>query len=237
MQILLNFGIRASGAKTKAPTLAFVSKTQTSITLSITNNDKAPLTDIEIRYNSTSFTQGSLSITSNTSENFEITGLEIDTEFNFIATADANGKGFSKDSNTITESTLINQAPDVTFVSRTHNSLTYGFKNKNGVSANIKALINSGTGAPPNVTTSTETIISNLGAGLTLNHTFTGLTQNTNYRVGARAEINNNLSGQTDSAAVATIGYNISLSPTSVNEGQSTTASITTQNFPSGTLF
>jgi hypothetical protein len=302
-----------------------------TVTLTVTNNDPEPLTDIEIRYASTTFTQGSLEIT--TSQNFTITGLDTNTEFNFIATADADGKGFSEDSNTITQTTLAvlapdilfedsnqtririklknnnaeectivrnfgttcqtlttsstpitlgagdtsdiitlgsddltpgttyciraaavingilgpveedtittpaNQVPTVTFSSRTHNSLTYTFTNNNAVPAAIKAINNSGTGNPPNVTTGTATIFT-LNPGVPTNHTFPGLDQNTNYRVGARAAIGSSLSDpQVNTAAVATIGYNISLSPTSVNEGSSTTASITTQNFGSGTLY
>jgi hypothetical protein len=318
---------------TLAPTLAFVSKTQSTVTLTVTNNDPDPLTDIEIRYASSTFTQSSLSIT--TSQNFTITGLTTNTEFNFIAIADANGKGFSEDSNTIiqttlavqepdiifvdsnqtririklqnnnaeectivrnfgttcqtlttsstpitvgaglesdiitlgnddltpgttyciraaavingilgpveqddTRSTVANQTPTISFVSATLSALNFTFRNNNAVPANIRTTIAAGSTAT-NVTGNSTISVSNLAANTTSGTIgFTGLSQGSTHTIGARAEIAGNLSGQADSTQTTLqITYAISLSPTSINEGASTTATVTTTNFGSGTLY
>jgi len=206
MQILVNLGIRASGAKiTEAPTLAFVSRTQTTMTLSITNNDPDPLTDIEIRYASTFFTQSSLSIVN--SQNFTITGLAVNTPYNFIATADANGKGFSPDSNTVTQSTLANQTPGITFSSVTTSSLSFTFTNNNLVTASIRTTFVSGSSA--STVLSGSTILSqneNLGPNSTGNVvTFSGLNSGSTHTVAAKADINGNLSGQNQSTQTTSI--------------------------------
>lgn len=196
-------------SKTEAPTLSFVSATETSITLRIFNNDKDNLTDIEISYASQTFTQGSLSIGTGLTQDFTIQNLTPGISFNFIAIADANGKGFSDNSNTITNSTLANKTPDINFISATTSALTFTFKNNNGVQSNIRTTITSGS-SPSTVLANSTLSVPNLGAGLTsTNITFSGLNSFSTHTVAAKAEISGNLSGQATSTQTT-----INLAPT-----------------------
>lgn len=227
-------------SSTEIPTLSFVSKSQTKITLRILNNDSDNLTDIQIDYNGQSFTQGSLSIPSGQNQDFTITGLDPNTNYDFTAIADANGKGFSEQSNTINQSTLAMQTPDITFVSRTVTSLNYTFKNNNDEPANIRTTITSGSSAS-NVTASSTISVSDLDADTTSGSiSFTGLSENTTYSIGARSEIGGHLSNQSSATnTTLDITYSISANDTSINESsdRDTTFNISTTNFGSGTLY
>lgn len=227
-------------SQTEAPTISFVTANdkQASLTIRVFNNDKDDLTDISIAYSGGPFTQSSLSIGSGQTQDFEITGLTPGTSYTFTTTADAGGKGFSENSNSITRSTLANQAPTINFVSRTLDALNYTFTNNNKSPANIRTTIVQGTTAS-NVTGSSTISVANLAGETTSGTvTFSGLGQNATRTVAAKAEIGGNLSGQVqDTRTTLQITYAISLSPTSVNEGQSTTATVTTTNFGSGTLY
>lgn len=231
---------RAFASQTEAPTISFVTAddTQTSLKIRVLNNDSDNLTDISISYSGGPFTQGSLSIASGQTQDFTITGLVPGTSYTFIATADANGKGFSENSNSITRSTLTNQTPTINFQNVTLDAINYTFTNNNKVPANIRTTLVSGSTAS-NVTGSSTISVSALAGETTSgNVSFSGLGQNSTRTLATKAEINGNLSGQaTDTRTTLQTTYSISLSPSSVNEGASTTATITTTNFGSGTLY
>lgn len=225
---------------TVPPTLGFVSATQTSIVLSVLNNDPDNLTDIEISYGGLTFTQNSLSIGEGQTQNFTISSLDPNTSFDFIAIADANGKGFSENSNTISESTLAVQAPTINFDSATVNSLKFTFTNNNEVPANIRTTINSNS-TPSAVTDSSTISVSNLAKDATSGIiTFSGLDENSTYTIAAKADIGGNLSSQVASTKdTLEITYSISANDTTIDEvnDRTTTFNITTQNYGSGTLY
>lgn len=231
---------RVFASQTEAPTISFVTAddTQTSLKIRVFNNDTDNLTDISISYSGGPFTQGSLSIASGQTQDFVITGLTPATSFTFTATADANGKGFSENSNSITRSTLTNQTPTISFISATIDALNYTFTNNNKVPANIRTTLVTGATASNVIESSTISVSALAGETTSGTITFSGLGENSTRTLAARAEINGNLSGQAeDTRTTLQITYSSSLSPTTINEGASTTATITTANFGNGTLY
>jgi hypothetical protein len=169
--------------RTEAPSLAFVSRTQTSVTLEITNNDPEDLTDIEIRYGSTSFIEDSLSISPTNSQEFTITGLTTDTGFNFIATGKAGDKRTSNDSNTVQQNTLAIATVDGTLSSRTATTLNFTFLNNNSVPVNVRNSFTAGSTAS-SVDENSNILIENLGAGLSGTATFSSLAAASTHTLG-----------------------------------------------------
>jgi hypothetical protein len=90
-----------------------------------------------------------------------------------------------------------------------------------------------GTSTPP-----TSTFV-DLGANATSGTlTISGLNQGTSYVLYARTDFDGELTEIVSANfTTLTISYSISFSPTSINEGASTTATVSTTNFGSGTLF
>jgi predicted DNA binding protein len=121
---------------TEAPTISFVSAQQTTVTISVLNNDPDTLTFVRITHGAT--TQDfNVSIASNTSGNVVVTGLDISNNYNFVANVDADGKGLSEDSNTLNASTIAVQSPTFSNFSQTQTSITFRVNNPNSIAGTV----------------------------------------------------------------------------------------------------
>jgi hypothetical protein len=182
--------------QTQAATLSFVSKNEISITLGVLNNDVEAITSLTITGGESTFTESSLNITSETTQNFIIPNLIPNKEYNFIATVQANTRPVSNNSNTITETTTAQTMPTFSNVSSTSNSITFRVKNENSVPTTIRYSL----GSDP---TSGSAGVS-LSPGVTSgNLSFTGLAASTTYSIRARGDLNTNL-GPVRSQSVST---------------------------------
>lgn len=153
---------------TAPATLTLISIRQSQVVLRVTNNDPDVVDFTEIRYASQTFTS-SLTINGNGgTRDFTITGLAMTTPFSFIANVDADGKGISEDSNTISTTTLAQQTPSIESVSALNpTTIRFRLRNNNAETTTVRYAISGSnpTTSSPGVTLAAGALSSNIDVG------------------------------------------------------------------------
>jgi hypothetical protein len=171
----------SSGPQTELPTITFISRTNTSLTFNIKNED-----DVQafVYYELEDETPDLQSIEldgNTTSSNITFSNLPLNTTYTLYVSASAFGKSISQiasNTQTTDNSTI---APTITYVSKTFDSITFTVKNNESESATI--FYENGNAIP---TANSITLNAGQTSG---NLTISGLTKNTSYTIYAQALI------------------------------------------------
>lgn len=194
---------------TNTPTLTLIATRQSQVVLRVTNNDPDVVNFTEIKYGSETFTSA-LTINGNGgTRDFTITGLAMTTPFSFIANVDADGKGLSSDSNTISTTTLAQQMPNIESVSApSPTSIRFRLRNNNAETTTVRYRI---SGSDPTTSSAGVSLAAN---GLSSFITISDQPQDSLRTIRAATFINN-IKGPVRQAQVTTpsIFFDVSGSP------------------------
>jgi hypothetical protein len=169
-----------SSETTTTPTITYVSKTEASITFTVTNNDADPAIILYEKDDVTPDFNGVEVLGGATSGELSITGLDASTEYTVYASAVAATKLLSETSSFI-ETTLERTAtPTINFVSKTENTITFTILNNDSEDVTIKW--------EQGNTTPEANTVSVLGNSETSNITLEGLLSGTEYIIYATAK-------------------------------------------------
>jgi hypothetical protein len=173
------------GPQTELPIITFISKTDTSLTFTIRNeDDEQAIVYYELEDNTPDSSSIILS-GSTTSSNVVFSGLTPDTSYTLYVWANAFNKSVSQVAESTQTTTRVTVAPTITFISKTFNSITFNITNNDSETSTIYYQQNV---TPP----TTNSVVVNAGQ-TSSNLTISGLTKQTSYTVYAQAQANNRL--------------------------------------------
>lgn len=178
---------------TPDPSIAYVSRTTNSLTFDLTNNHEEPVT-IYYEIDDNTPDQNSVVVAANATQRVTLSGLSLNTTYTLFAYAleteqlPSNTVSNTQTTQDRTENpSIFNVNPDV-------NSVTFSLRNNDNITANIRYEVNDAT---PDISVS-------VGAGQTVSRTISGLNDDTNYTLYARALANDKIVSSTVSTGFKT---------------------------------